>query len=1122
MFLLPEQRKSTAHSFALKSKNNVTRSSNFDEASAVFSLPVDNHILDGFIDTNNDEQMRQIYRDLYYHDPICGSCIDIYSMLPFGDFSLSGLPDREMLNTFLESCEALRLKTLFPSITIDQLVDGALAGALSFNEKKKIFDLYLPLNLDLIDLYPNPIHGREPIMDISVDDDYRRLLKGSDKRIKEMLNDLPKAIQKLFTDGAQVKLESENAVYIPRSNHLSHRRTGNSLFRRLVPLWLIEKALTRGTIEQAYKRQRGIMWVQMGDMDWVASPDEMKQMGADVVMSDRDPQGAVLVTRPGVSFQEIRCVAGHMKVSTDRGLVRIDELVKHDPATLEPGTGFDITEKVKNNTGHFAPVDKWWFNGWKETVIVTTSGGTVLDLTQEHRLATINDKAQLDLVQVKDIKIGKTWILKDMKGVVSNHDLWLHLQEPDIEKEPHFTLPKKMTPDLAWVMGSLVSDGSLWEKSGLNNNYVAYRSAHKEDVEKWADKVERLFNVSINVNRSSELPSKTRIKGVDSNCNHKYQYLADVRSLKLFTAFKDLGCIAGSNKHHLKEIPWCILEANHECQLAFLAAYIDGDESIPSNAFGPGIRIFSASISILESVKLILGNMGYDSNVYKDLHRLDLAGSNSWALCQELRGICKKAAKYATNAKHVSHKDGIPAELIVNFLQSRFVKRGKVDGISGVIFLNDDNQEILVKGGWVETFKHYIFASRFKHYIFASSKVYTESRSFFLYDRYITGFYDKHLTIIKAVSPIFYRNIVDIFENGYKFETITEIKKGKLQPVYDLTMSTNITNNLTDKKTKVSKNRSSYCLNLIICKNSGGEFWKVSDVQDAHTSLKLKGLGCPESLISGELSVGSADSVMSVFNRQMRGHRDDLARAFLYEKVFPYTSMANGFRKEDRFMETSSDRSRRKEFTSADMHMELSNYNGERIFKNGDGKYMAVADGQLKKLGKQNPTHFYTPTLHWHDSLRPEIQSEYMDNLDKLQQRGIAVPLRTLIAAAGLTVGDIVSSMDEDVELRKVMSDHMKKIKKYLPATTADNAANLLDNITGSASAERRNLLDRADEMDQVSDEYFRNINNGPVSRKGKVVMNERADKAISEAAVNLAVRENNKIRRAGKAGRRV
>ena len=58
--------------------------------------------------------------------------------------------------------------------------------------------------------------------------------------------------------------------------------------------------------------------------------------------------------------------------------------------------------------------------------------------------------------------------------------------------------------------------------------------------------------------------------------------------------------------------------------------------------------------------------------------------------------------------------------------------------------------------------------------------------------------------------------------------------------------------------------------------------------------------------------------------------------------------------------------------------------------------------------------------------------------------------------------------------------------------------------------------------MDQVSDEYFRNINNGPVSRKGKVVMNERADKAISEAAVNLAVRENNKIRRAGKAGRRV
>ena len=619
MFILPTDNASKAsHNVQPKSrpipKSSYVNSPQMDTASTAFALPTDLHILDGFVDSGNDLQMRQIYRDLYYHDPICGTCVDIYSLLPFGDFSLSGIPDKEMLNKFLEMTETLRVKTLFPTMTIDQLVEGAITGAVMFNDKKKIFDTYLPLNLDFVELFTNPIHGGDPLMDIKVSDEAKRIFKDkSDPRVKKIIDTLPDVLKDLFTKGTKLKLQTENGVYIPRTSRLSHKAEGISLFRRVVPIWLIEKALARGTIESAYRRQRGIMWVQMGDMDWIASPAEMQQMGSDVVMADRDPLGAVLVTRPGVQFSEIR----------------------------------------------------------------------------------------------------------------------------------------------------------------------------------------------------------------------------DAQSL-----------------------------------------------------------------------------------------------------------------------------------------------------------------------------------------------------------------------------------------------------------------------------------------------------WKHSDVVDIYNPLKFKALGFSESLMSGELSIGSADSVMSVFNRQMRAHRDNMVRAFMYEKIFPYTSMANDFEKDDKFMETSSAHLDGPDGDLATLQ-ELSNYNGKRVFKRRNGQYYAVADGQLRNLDGKDPSKYYNPTVNWHDSLRPEVQSEYLDTLDKLEQKGVPVPLRTLIAASGMSVGDIVASMDEDVELRKVMFDHMKKIKKFLPAPPEGNMdqTSLLDTVQdlmSTASAERRNVLDRGADFEGLDDSYARNVNNGPVSLRGKKLINERANKAIAGASVLMAERENSKTRDLGRKGRAV
>jgi hypothetical protein len=303
--------------------------------------------------------------------------------------------------------------------------------------------------------------------------------------------------------------------------------------------------------------------------------------------------------------------------------------------------------------------------------------------------------------------------------------------------------------------------------------------------------------------------------------------------------------------------------------------------------------------------------------------------------------------------------------------------------------------------------------------------------------------------------------------------------------------------------------------------------WKHSDIVDVYNPLKFKAMGLNEGIVNGDLAVGSADAVMTTFNRQLRAHRDNLVREFLYQQVFPYTSMANEFEKEDKYMETSR-------LTDVDddgekVLRELANYNGRRVFRR-NGTYMAVADGQLRDLDGKDPTNYYCPMLNWHDSLRPDIQADYLDTLDKLEEKGVPIPLRTLIAAAGMSVGDIMASMDEDVELRKTLFEYAKKIKKYKPVEPVEGGqgggydgsayVDAVADMVGSASSERRGLWDRADDFEAMEDVYMRNVNGGPVSARGRKLINERANRITADGAVKVAEETNHEIRKYGKKGR--
>jgi hypothetical protein len=79
-----------------------------------------------------------------------------------------------------------------------------------------------------------------------------------------------------------------------------------SYLKRLLPVYLLDKILYRGTLMEAHKRQRATTHIMAGDDNWIPTDTELQGMLEDFQKTDLDPLGAWVVTRNGISVQDIR------------------------------------------------------------------------------------------------------------------------------------------------------------------------------------------------------------------------------------------------------------------------------------------------------------------------------------------------------------------------------------------------------------------------------------------------------------------------------------------------------------------------------------------------------------------------------------------------------------------------------------------------------------------------------------------------------------------------------------------------------------------------------------------------------------------------------------------------
>ncbi|ARW58646.1 portal protein [Erwinia phage vB_EamM_Y3] len=252
----------------------------------------------------DDRQLFNVYRDIYHFDPICGSYVDLFSTLPFSDVSFSGAKD-SVLEPYYEVNERLSLTTSMPNITTDIQVTGAFCGSMLYNKDRKKFIDLMTHRYDNIDVTPIPFLSQDPMFELRIPQYVKQAFAKDGKRIDALKKELGQSFVDKLVNDVTMELDPIGTIYIPRKTFSFGE--GISVFRRVLPIWLIEKNLYRGTLIESGRRQRGILHAQLGDGDqWEPSQEEMDFMTDLLLSADSDPIGSIITTRLGVNISEFR------------------------------------------------------------------------------------------------------------------------------------------------------------------------------------------------------------------------------------------------------------------------------------------------------------------------------------------------------------------------------------------------------------------------------------------------------------------------------------------------------------------------------------------------------------------------------------------------------------------------------------------------------------------------------------------------------------------------------------------------------------------------------------------------------------------------------------------------
>lgn len=170
------------------------------------------------------------------------------------------------------------------------------------------------------------------------------------------------------------------------------------------------------------------------------------------------------------------------------------------------------------------------------------------------------------------------------------------------------------------------------------------------------------------------------------------------------------------------------------------------------------------------------------------------------------------------------------------------------------------------------------------------------------------------------------------------------------------------------------------------------QIWKMSDEWDFLSSAKMRALGISESLLSGEANWNSLEMIVSVFLEKVRAMRRYFTQKLVVEDMLVTLARRHKYYKRTEAELAHGIRIAKKDVTVDDLHI---------------------------------------PKVEWDRPLEPVGDEVFMDILDKLEEKGLPVPMRMMSQASGFDIDKALESFEADLETQeKVLQYRLAQIKQ--------------------------------------------------------------------------------------------
>ena len=287
------------------------------------------------------------------------------------------------------------------------------------------------------------------------------------------------------------------------------------------------------------------------------------------------------------------CVTGDTLVSTGEGLVRMKEVVE---SHFEGGKRFGGNMPLIIDQRTLSPESigtlpgrgiKFFDNGIKDVLRLTTKSGFEVTATLDHKVLTPNG-----WIELQKLKIGDKILIQSGKGEFGKeYDL------PFVSESK--SMPPKWTKELGQVLGWLVGDG--WVRAGDKNCRVGFTFG------KGDENLLSYLKGIINGWYGKNIKAVKRVR----NTTHLSYHGKGLVDFFLKLGVKPV-------KADEKEVPELLYTAPEEAVIGFLQGLFTSDGTVGIQRVNNTryVRLTSKSRLLLKGVQLLLLNLGIFSKIY--------------------------------------------------------------------------------------------------------------------------------------------------------------------------------------------------------------------------------------------------------------------------------------------------------------------------------------------------------------------------------------------------------------------------------------------------------------------------------------------------------------------------